>query len=308
MAHEQPISESDKGIIRKILELKKQKDAIILVHNYERPEIYEVADFIGDSLELSREAEKTDAKIIVFCGVDFMAESAKILNPAKSVLHPEKLSICPMAQMANTDQILEMKKKFPKAAVVSYVNTTAQVKSLSDICCTSANSVKVVNSLEENDIIFLPDKNLAIYTQTKTKKRIIPVEGYCYVHGKISAEEVKKAKENHPDAKVMVHPECKIEVINMADAICSTSQMIKYAKENPAKEFISVTECGMIHRLKRDIPDKTFYAVGGVCAQMKKITLEKVYDCLKNETGNVEISKEVMDKARVALKRMIDLG
>ena len=301
-------SQETEKLIKEINELKKQKNAVILVHNYQRPEIYEVADFIGDSLELARKAEKTDAKIIVFCGVDFMAESAKILNPNKLVLHPEKLSICPMAQMVTKEQILEIKAKYPKAIVVSYVNTTAEVKAVSDICCTSANAVKVVNSLEEDEIIFTPDKNLAAYVQTKTKKKIIPVDGYCYVHDKITEEEVKKAKENYPNAKVMVHPECKIEVIKLADIVASTSQMLKYARESDAKEFIAVTECGMTHMLKRVMPDKNFYAVGGTCIQMKKITLDNVYDCLKNETNRVEIDKEIMDKAKKSLKRMIEIS
>ena len=301
-------SQETEELIKEINELKKQKNAVILVHNYQRPEIYEVADFIGDSLELARKAEKTDAKIIVFCGVDFMAESAKILNPNKLVLHPEKLSVCPMAQMVTKEQILEIKTKYPKAIVVSYVNTTAEVKAVSDICCTSANAVEVVNSLEEDEIIFTPDKNLAAYVQTKTKKKIIPVEGHCYVHDKITEEEVKKAKENYPNAKVMVHPECKIEVIKLADVAASTSQMIKYARESDAKEFIAVTECGMVYRLKREMPDKNFYAVGGTCIQMKKITLDNVYDCLKNETNQVEIDKEIMDKAKKSLKRMIEIS
>jgi quinolinate synthase len=308
MELQQTMAENSNKLIEKVLKLKQQKNAVILAHNYQKPEIYEIADFIGDSLELARKAEKTDAKIIVFCGVDFMAESAKILNPDKLVLHPEKLSICPMAQMVTKEQILEMKEKYPEAVVVSYVNTTAEVKSVSDICCTSANAVEVVNSLKENEIIFTPDKNLAIYVQTKSKKKIIPVEGYCYVHAKITAEEVKKAKQNHPKAKVMVHPECKIEVIKLADAVASTSQMLKYAKESDAKEFIAVTECGMAERLKREMPDKKFYAVGGICIQMKEITLEKVYNCLKNETNSVEIDKDIMDKAGKALRRMIEIS
>ena len=298
----------NKELINKINELKKEKNAIILVHNYQRPEIYEVADFMGDSLELSKKATETDAGIIVFCGVDFMAESAKILNPKKLVLHPSKLSVCPMAQMVTKEQVLEMKKEHPRAIVVSYVNTTAEVKAVSDICCTSANAVKVVNSLDEDEIIFTPDKHLAAYVQTKTDKKIVPVEGYCYVHDNISVGDVKKAKENYPNAKVMVHPECRIEVIKLADAVCSTSQMLKYAKQSPAKEFIAVTECGMANALKKEMPDKTFYPVGGTCTQMKQITPEKVYDCLLNEKNEVEIEKEITEKARKALQRMLDVS
>ena len=292
-------------LIDKINNLKKEKNAVILVHNYQRPEIYQVGDFLGDSLDLSKTAAKTKAKIIVFCGVDFMAETAKILNPKKIVLHPSPFSICPMAQMVATEKIIEMKKKYPKAAVVSYVNTTAEVKAISDICCTSANCINVVNSLKEKEIIFTPDKNLGNYVQTKTDKKIINVEGYCYVHDKIRAEDVKKAKELHLNAKIMVHPECRMDVIKLADVICSTSQMIKYAKETDAREFIAVTECGMVNRLKKEAPDKIFYSVGGTCIQMKKNTLEKVYDCLKDETNKIEIDKEIMGKARKALERMI---
>jgi len=299
------ITEEQEELIEKINSLKKEKNAVILVHNYQRPEIYEIADFMGDSLELARKAMETDAKIIVFCGVDFMAESAKILNPEKIVLHPSKLSVCPMAQMVGKEKVIEMKKQHPEAAVVSYVNTTADVKAISNICCTSANAVKIVDSLEENKIIFTPDKNLAAYVQTKTDKRIIPVEGHCYVHDKITADTVNKAKQNYPDAKVMVHPECRIEVTKLADAVCSTSQMIRYAKEDDANEFIAVTECGMANMLKREIPEKDFYAAGGTCIQMKKNTLENVYDCLLNEKNPVELDKEIMDKARKTLQRML---
>ena len=296
------------ALVKKINKLKKEKNAVILVHNYQRPEIYEIADFLGDSLELAKNAAQTNAKIIVFCGVDFMAESAKILNPDKMVLHPSKISICPMARMITPEKVLELKRKYPNAAVASYINTTAEVKAISDVCCTSANSVKVVNSLKEDEVIFTPDKNLAIYTQTKSSKKIIPTEGHCYVHDNITAESLKKAKENHPNAKAMVHPECRMDVINLGDAVCSTSQMISYAKQSDAKEFIVVTECGMVNRLKRDMPEKTFYALGGTCLQMKKITLENVYDCLLNEKNKVELKKEIMDKARKALERMLELS
>ena len=297
-----------KELIEKINKLKKEKNAVILVHNYQRPEIYEIADFLGDSLGLAKNAVETDAKIIVFCGVDFMAESAKILNPGKVVLHPEKLAECPMANMVTKEQVLEMKKKYPKAAVVSYVNTTADVKAVSDICCTSANAIKVVNSLKEDEVIFTPDKNLGAYTQTKTNKKIILLEGYCYVHDKITVEQVKMAKENHPNAKVMIHPECRMEVIDEADAVCSTGQMVTYAKESSSKEFIAVTECGMANMLKRLMPDKMFYPLGGTCIQMKKITLETVYDCLLNETGKIELDSKIIEGAKKALERMLEVS
>ncbi len=299
---------ANKELIDKINQLKKEKKAVILVHNYQRKEIYEIADFLGDSLELAKKAVNTDAEIIVFCGVDFMAEAAKVLNPEKLVLIPDTLANCPMANMITTEKVEKIKQEHPNAAVVSYINTTAEIKAISDICCTSANSVIVVNSLEQDEIIFTPDKNLAAYTQTKTDKKIIPVEGYCYVHDKISSEEVKKAKELYPTAKVIAHPECRMEILNLADAICSTSQMITYAKKSDNKEFIVVTECGMSNVLKKLIPEKTFYPLGGTCIQMKKITLNKVYDCLKNETNPIEVNKEIAKKAKLALKRMLDVS
>jgi len=296
-------------LIEKINNLKKEKNAVILVHNYQRPEIYEVGDFLGDSLGLAKDAVKTDAKIIVFCGVDFMAESAKMLNPDKMVLHPEKLSACPMANMITVSGVLEAKKKYPNAAVVSYVNSTADVKAVSDICCTSANAVKIVESLHNKEIIFVPDKNLGNYVQSQLPdKKIITVDGHCYVHDKILVENVREAKKNHPDAKVMVHPECKMEVIKEADAVCSTGQMITYARESSAKEFIVVTECGMVNALQKELPDKKFWAVGGTCLQMKKITLEKVYDCLLNETNQVSVDPDIAVKAKRALDRMLEVS
>ncbi len=295
-------------LIENINILKKEKNAVILVHNYQRPEIYEVADFLGDSLELAKKAANTDADIIVFCGVDFMSEAAKILNPDKLVLHPDKMAMCPMANMVTAEQVLEYKKKFPKAAVVSYINTTSDVKAVSDICCTSANSVKVVNSLEQDQVIFTPDKNLAAYTQTQTDKKIIPLEGYCYVHDKILPEEITEAKKAHPKAEVMAHPECTMEVLALSDAVCSTSQMIKHAKQSNAREFIVATECGMAHRLKLEVLDKNFYPLPKTCVQMKKITMQKVYDSLAKEQYRIEIDKDVMDKARKALQRMLDVS
>jgi quinolinate synthase len=298
-----------KELIEKINNLKKEKNAVILVHNYQRPEIYEVGDFLGDSLGLAKDAVKTDAKIIVFCGVDFMAESAKMLNPDKMVLHPEKLAACPMANMITVSGVMDAKKKYPDAAVVSYVNSTADVKAVSDICCTSANAVKIVQSLDNKEIIFVPDKNLGNYVQSQLPdKKIITVDGHCYVHDKILVENIREAKKNHPDAKVMVHPECRMEVINEGDAACSTGQMITYARESSAKEFIVVTECGMVNVLSKEFPDKKFWAVGGTCIQMKKITLEKVYDCLLNETNQVSVDPDIALNAKKALDRMLDVS
>jgi len=296
------------NLINKINKLKKEKNAIILVHNYQRPEIYKVADFIGDSLELSREAAKTNADIIVFCGVDFMAESAKILNSDKKVLIPVREAECPMAGMVSKKDLLNLKKQYPNAAIVSYVNTRAETKAESDVCCTSANAVDVVNSLPQNEIIFVPDENLANYVQSKTNKKIIPWKGFCYVHAKITANQVKEAKKLHPNAKVLVHPECKMDVIELGDYVCSTSQMLCRAKQDPAKEFIIVTEQGMVERLKLEIPDKKFYMIVATCIQMKKNTLEKVLKCLKEEIYPINLDEEIMKKARKALERMLHVS
>jgi len=296
------------NLINKINKLKKEKNTVILVHNYQRPEIYKVADFIGDSFELSREAAKTDADIIVFCGVDFMAESAKILNPDKKVLIPVREAECPMAGMVSKKDLLNLKKQYPNAAVVSYVNTRAETKAESDVCCTSANAVDVVNSLPQKEIIFVPDENLANYVQSKTDKKIIPWKGFCYVHAKITADQVKEAKKLHPDAKVLVHPECKMEVIELADYVCSTSQMLYRAKQDPSKEFIIVTEQGMVERLKLEMPDKKFYMIVATCVQMKKNTLDKVLMSLKKEIYPVNLDEEIMKKARKALEKMLDVS
>ncbi len=299
---------NDKNIVAEINKLKKEKNAVILVHNYQRPEIYEVADFIGDSFELSKVAAQTNAKIIVFCGVDFMAETAKILNPRKIVLHPELAAQCTMARMVNLQELRELKKDYPKAAVVSYVNTNAETKAESDICCTSTNAVKIINSVKEKEVIFLPDKNLADYAQSRTNKKIIAWPGFCYVHQEILADTVKKAKQVKKDAKLLIHPECRQEVVKLADAVCSTNQMISYAKQCDAKEFIIVTEEGMVNRLKREIHGKTFYGIGGTCVQMKRITLQSVLDALKFGKYEVSVDEKVRKKAEKALRRMLEVG
>ena len=295
-----------KKLIDKINKLKKEKNAVILVHNYQRKEIYEVADFIGDSLDLSKAAMKTKSNIIVFCGVDFMAESAKILNPKKKVLIPNKLAKCPMAAMVDTKKLKKLKKKHPKAAVMAYINTTAETKAECDICCTSMNFIDLANKLPNKEIIFLPDKNMAAYLGTKTKKKIIPWEGYCYTHNNVIAASIAKAKHLRPQAKVIVHPECPIEVLAQADCITGTGGMIEYAKKDKSEEFIIVTEEGMVNRLEREIPNKKFYRAAGICFNMKYITLENVYDSLKKEQYEVDVPEEVMEKAKKCLKRMIE--
>lgn len=296
-------------LVREILELKKEKNAVILVHNYQLPEIYEVADFIGDSLELSQKAAKTKSEIIVFCGVDFMAESAAILNPDKEVLLPALQAKCPMAAMVDAQGLEELKSKYPEAATVCYINTSAEVKAISDICCTSSNAVKVVNSLSQKQIIFVPDKNLAHYVSLQTNKEIIPWEGYCYVHHRFSAKKVKEAKKEWPETEIIAHPECPPEVIKAADYVCSTSQMIKRASVSEARKFIVLTEMGLLYRLKKEIPEKDFYSLPArVCIQMKKNRLELVRDSLILGRYKITVPEAIRVKAKRALDKMLKLS
>lgn len=302
------ISTEQKRLISKINVLKKEKNAICLVHNYQRPEIYEIADSIGDSFALSKEATRTNADIIVFCGVRFMAESAKILNPGKRVLLPSLSAGCPLADMVDSDDVKELKAKYPNAAVVGYVNTTADVKAECDVCCTSANAAKVINSLPQKEVIFVPDYNLAKWVQLHSKKKIIPWEGYCYVHSNILYEKIIQAKKAHPNAKVLAHPECDLRILNIADAVLGTEGMMKYSNESEAKEFIIITEEGMVNRLQREMPEKRFYAAGGVCINQKKTHLEDVYAALKEEKYEIELEEHVIKKAKNSLGRMIEIG
>ena len=295
----------EEKLVDRILSMKTEKKAVILVHNYQRPEIYRVADFIGDSLGLSRNAARTESDMIVFCGVNFMAESAAILNPDKKVLTPTKRALCPMAAMITPKTLIEEKEKHPDAAVVCYVNTTAEVKAESDICCTSANAVKVVNSLPNKKILFVPDKNLAYYVGRYTEKKIIPWPGFCRVHENISREEVCKAKKKHPLAVVIAHPECRPEVIDIADYVSSTSGMLQYATQSEAEEIIVCTETGLINRLKREAPDKRYFSVGRTCIQMKMNTLNKTYLSLKEEKYRIEVPEDIRIRAERALNRML---
>jgi len=299
----------EKNLIEQIKKLKKEKNAVILAHVYQRPEIYKVADFIGDSYGLSKKATETDADIIVFCGVDFMAESAYILNSNKTVLIPTRLANCPMAAMVDVAGLQKLKAKHPKAAVVSYVNTTAEVKAESDICCTSANAVKVVNSLDEDEVIFVPDSNLAHYVTRHTDKKIIPWNGWCYVHNKFSPEGLVRAKAMHLAAKVLVHPECIPEVVDLADEVFSTTGMVNYVKQSPKKTFIIATEIGVVERLRLEFPEKVFFQAppGGTCLQMKKTTLALVLDALKKEQFKVTVPKDMMVKAKKALDIMLNV-
>ncbi len=297
-------------LYRAISKLKQEKRAVILAHNYQRPEVQEAADFVGDSLELAVEASRTDAKIIVFAGVRFMAETAKILSPDKKVLLPRKEAGCPMANMASREQVLKLKKQYPDAAIVSYVNTTADVKAISDICCTSANAVKVVKSLPNKRIIFVPDQNLAAWVASQVpEKEIIAFPGFCYVHMAFSASDVEEAKEKHPQAEILVHPECKPEVTKRADYVLSTSGMVRHAATSESKEFVIGTEYGLTYRLKKENPDKQFYPLGRirVCWNMKLTKLEDVYDSLKYERYEINLDRDTIEAAARALRRMIEL-
>ncbi|MDI6855684.1 MAG: quinolinate synthase NadA [Candidatus Thermoplasmatota archaeon] len=298
-------------IAERIKELKKQKDAILLVHNYQIPEIQELGDFIGDSLGLAQAASKTKAKVIVFCGVDFMAESAKILNPDKIVVHPEPKAKCPMAAMVNIEKLKKLKAEHPEAQVVSYVNTTAETKALSDFCCTSANAVKVVKSLQAKEIIFLPDKHLAEWVSKQVPdKNIIPWEGYCWVHQDLIKKPIiEMIKKEHPKAEVLAHPECVAEVRDIADFVLSTEGMVKHVAKSDKKEFIIGTEKELCYRLKKENPHKIFYPVkNAICREMKMITLEKVLRSLENLEPRIELLKETIEKARKPLEKMIEIG
>jgi quinolinate synthase len=294
--------------IKRINKLKKDKNAIILVHNYQRPEIYDVADAIGDSLDLCQQAAKTDAEIILFCGVLFMAETAAIINPDKKVIVPYLDAGCAMADMIDAEDLCKFKNKYPDATVVCYVNSTAAVKAESDICCTSSNAVEIVKAVDSDEIIFIPDKNLAAYVQKQVpEKKIIPWKGFCPVHHSLTKEYVEKIREEHPCAKIIAHPECRPEILERADHITSTNGMIDAARNDDADEFFVLTECGMTERLNREIPEKKFYGLCNQCFDMKKNTLESVYDCLVAENPVVEVDEKVAKKAYNAIERMLNL-
>ena len=298
---------SNEELVQKILKLKKERDAIILAHNYQIGEVQDIADYTGDSLGLSLEAAKTTAKVIIFCGVKFMAETAAILNPESAVLLAHPTACCPMADMIDVNDLKEWKERYPKATVVAYVNTTAAVKADSDICCTSANGVKVVESVPNHEILFIPDKHLGHYISTKTKKRMILYPGYCITHVRLTADQVKLAKQRYPEAKVLVHPECRAEVIELADAALSTSQMIRYARENPATTFLIGTEEGILHRMRKEHPNKNFYLLASslICPNMKKTRLETVIETMEFKHNRVMVPEEVRLKAKQALDRML---
>ena len=299
-----------KQLKEKIDELKRKLRAVIIAHNYQRPEVQDIADFVGDSLELSRRCAEVDAQTIVFCGVRFMAETAAILNPDRTVLLSEGGAGCPLADMINIDELKEWKQRYPQASVVCYINSSAEIKAESDICCTSANGVKVVDSAPGNDIIFVPDQNLGHYISTQTKKNIILYPGFCYVHHRIKPEQVKLAKQLHPEAQVIVHPECRPEVIDLADAALSTSQMLRYAKASSHNSFIIGTEEGLLHRLRLENPDKSFYLISNkqICTDMKKTTLETVIQTMELRQNIVTVPEAIRVKAKQAVDRMLAIG
>ena len=298
-------------ILAKIADLKEGKNAVFLAHNYQVPEVQDIGDYVGDSLGLAQAAVNTDADVIVLCGVRFMAETAKLLNPEKVVLLPEEDANCPMAQMVRPADLLALKEEHPDAIVVSYVNTTAATKAVTDICCTSANAVKVVSSIPEGrDIIFTPDQHLGAYVRKITGRDITIWPGCCPTHARITAEMVLEAKGEHPGAEVVVHPECPMEVIELANAVRSTSGMLKYCSESAASAFIIGTEKGMLYPLKKRCPDKDFWPVTeqAVCPNMKLTTPESVRGALENMQNEIVIAPEVAAPARRAIDRMLEIG
>ena len=297
-------------LVSDILRLKEERKAIILAHNYQIGEVQDIAEFVGDSLGLSQQAAKTDAEVIVFCGVHFMAETAKILSPNKTVLMPDLNAGCAMANMITSRQLKEMKKKHPEAVVVTYVNTTAEIKAESDFCCTSANSVKVVQSIpQEKEILFIPDKYLGDYVSRQANRKMILWEGYCPTHRRILAEDILKKKAQYPKAEVLVHPECTPDVIAMADKVLSTSGICRYAKESNSEEFIIGTEIGILHRLKKESPQKQFYPASNLsdCHNMKLNNLEKILWSLEDMLYPIEVPPDIAQKAKRSIDRMLEI-
>jgi quinolinate synthase len=298
----------DAGLVEKISALKKKRNAVILVHNYQRDEIQDIADFIGDSLELSQKAAKTDADVIVFCGVHFMAETASIICPDKVVLLPDMNAGCPMADMITAERLRAKKKEHPRAVVVCYINSSAEVKAESDICCTSANAVGVIESLGAREILFIPDQYLGDYVSSKTGKKMILWPGFCPTHVRIQPERIKELKREYPQAKVVVHPECLPEVIALADEVASTSGMCRYAQRDEVREMIVGTEVGLIHRLRKENPGKRFIPVSeqAICPNMKLITLEKVLWSLEEMSPEVKVPEKIRLKAVAAVDKMLE--
>ncbi len=297
----------DDALKEQILKLKKERNAVILSHNYQHGEVQDIADFVGDSLELSQIAVKTDADVIVFCGVHFMAETAAILNPEKTVLLPDASAGCPMADMITAEQLRHQKQKMPKATVVTYINSTAAVKAESDYCCTSANGVKIVGSIDNEEIIFVPDQYLGDFVAKRTGKTLTLWPGYCPTHVNILPEDIVNRKQEHPKGKVVVHPECRPDVIALADEVLSTSGMVRYAARADVKELIVGTEVEILHRLNKENPGKQFYAASqkAICPDMKKITLDKILESLETKQPEVTVPEAIRVRAKEAVDRML---
>jgi len=304
------VKANSKQLKEKIARLKEELKAVIVAHNYQRAEVQDIADFVGDSLELSRHCTEVDAQTIVFCGVRFMAETAATLNPDRLVLLSEGSAGCPPADMITVDELREWKQRYPKAAVVCYINSSAEIKAESALCCTSANGVEIVNSVANDDILFIPDQNLGHYVSTQTKKNIILYPGFCYVHHRLKPEQVKLAKRHHLDAQVLIHPECQPEVVALADATLSTSLMLRYVKASSHNSFIIGTEEGLLHRLRQENPDKSFYLISNsqICTDMKKTTLEKVAQTMQLRQNIVTVPEAIRVKAKQAVDRMLAIG
>ena len=301
----------DAELISQISRLKKERNAVIVAHNYQNDEIQNIADEVGDSFYLSKFCAKSSARCIVFCGVRFMAESAKVLSPEKTVLLPELRAGCPMADSVTAEDVRKIRREHPGAVTVCYINTTAEVKAECDICCTSSNAVKIVNSIREKDIIFLPDKNLGSYVRKKCPgKNIILYNGCCVTHNRFGSAEVETARQSYPGAPIAVHPECPPEVVEKADFVGSTSEIIDYCRKVPAKRIIIGTEMGVLHKLKHDSPEKEFFLLSPrlVCSNMKLTTLSSVCQSLREGKHSIEVDEEIRLRAKSCLQRMLELG
>jgi quinolinate synthase len=300
----------DAELIEKISALKKERNAVILAHNYQLGEVQDIADFVGDSLQLSQRAAETDADVIVFCGVHFMAETASILCPDKVVLLPDMNAGCPMADMITAERLREKKKEHPQAVVVCYINSSAEVKAESDICCTSANAVEIVESLDAREILFVPDQYLGDYVSGRTGKKMILWPGFCRTHVRIKPERIKELKQEYPQAKVIVHPECRPDVIALADEVLSTGGMCRYAQRDEVREMVVGTEQGIIHRLRKENPGKRFIPISeqAICPNMKLITLEKVLWSLEEMSPEVKVLEGIRLRAKAAVDKMLKIG
>ncbi len=301
----------DVNMVRKVKRLKEEKDAVILAHYYVDGEVQEIADYVGDSYYLAKVATKVKEKSILFCGVSFMGESAKILNPEKKVVMADKNADCPMAHMVTTDKIAEVKRTYPDVAVVAYVNSTAEIKAVSDVCVTSSNAIRVVSKLPQKNIFFVPDNNLGHYVAKQLpEKNFIFNDGFCHVHKSITVDNVLEAKKARPNALVLTHPECTMEVLEVSDFIGSTSEIIDYATASQAKEFLVCTEMGVFFELMQKNPDKKFYSVGHrqFCPNMKLVTMDKVILALENMKPEVILSEDMMKKALLPLQKMLELA